>query len=114
MTKLKHKEIAVWRTKLLELQNNLCPLCNTVILPDQSSLDHCHKSGHIRMVLHRSCNGVEGRISRFLRMQPCGDREVFLLNLIEYWKTNAMGVFEMNPIHPTHKIKTKKTRRITK
>lgn len=49
-------------------QNGLCPLCKKEIdlkvMGNKSDyvVDHCHESGLIRAVLHRSCNSSEGKI----------------------------------------------------
>lgn len=54
--------------KLLKQQEGLCPICAKEIditakstAGDGPALDHCHRTGHIRGVLHRSCNGGIGK-----------------------------------------------------
>lgn len=54
--------------KLLKEQGGLCPVCAKPINLTQRStsgdgpaLDHDHRTGHIRGVLHRSCNGGIGK-----------------------------------------------------
>lgn len=54
--------------KLLKEQGGLCPVCAKPINLAQRStsgdgpaLDHDHRTGHIRGVLHRSCNGGIGK-----------------------------------------------------
>jgi hypothetical protein len=62
MTKLKASEIAAYREQLLQQPQGVCGLCGEVIEPGKAVLDHDHKSGHIRGVLHRGCNAMEGVI----------------------------------------------------
>jgi len=54
--------------KLLKEQGGLCLICGKPIeltakstSGDGPALDHSHRTGHIRGVLHRSCNGGIGR-----------------------------------------------------
>lgn len=62
MQKLKNSEIAQLRTQLLNEQQGLCALCLEMIEEGKAVLDHCHKTGQIRAVLHRGCNAFEGNI----------------------------------------------------
>lgn len=54
--------------KLLKEQDGMCLVCAKPIditkkgtVGDGPALDHCHRTGFIRGVLHRSCNGGIGR-----------------------------------------------------
>ena len=60
--------------KLLDKQNNLCPICNSYI-EDKFYVDHDHKTGKIRGLLCNSCNGGLGLFK---------DTPIFLLNAIRY------------------------------
>ena len=57
------------RTFLLKLhkeQGGICPLCNKHIdLTEKGAavMDHCHESGQVRGILHRSCNAAEGKVA---------------------------------------------------
>lgn len=97
--RLKSKEIKKYRAELLREQKSICPLCETPILPGEDTLDHDHGTGHIRRVLHRSCNHAEGRILSWIKRSRGTDPVSFLQNMAEYW----LDDYTRNPIHPTHK-----------
>ena len=94
---------------MLEEQDWVCPLCEEIIDPDEATLDHCYDSGRVRAVLHRSCNGQEGRVKTAAgRMSRGTDPMLWIKNLVKYWETS----WEHNPLHPKHgKPVTKKRRR---
>jgi len=94
---MKHREIADYRNAQLIEQNYICPLCELPIDPKQAALDHCHKTGMIRMVLHNNCNGLEGRLNKWANRSKA-DKKVFMQNVLDYWDIE----FD-NPIHPRHK-----------
>jgi hypothetical protein len=99
--KLKSTEIKSYRLQQLEQQNNLCALCGDVII-DDAVLDHCHKTGLIRQVLHRGCNSMLGKIENNMpRSRMNRDRlRTFALNLMQYIETMHTDI-----THPTHKEK---------
>lgn len=96
--KLKTKEIKAYRAKLLKQQKGMCALCGEPILEGEDTLDHCHDTGNIRKVLHRSCNQSEGRIKSWIKRSRATDSLLFLRNLLLYWESD----YSENPIHPTH------------
>lgn len=99
--KLKHSEIKLYREQTLALQNNLCALCSEPII-DDAVLDHDHRSGHIRAVLHRGCNSMLGKIENSMprsRINPQRLRS-FAENLVDYIMTTHTDI-----IHPRHKEK---------
>lgn len=98
MTKLKHKELADFRTNLWVEQRGICPLCNNAIFLNEAVLDHDHKTGHVRAVLHRGCNQAEGRVKTYAGRVTGGDAVQFLQSVLQYWDSD----FTENPIHPTH------------
>ncbi len=107
---MKYKDIPLLRNKLLEEQNNICLLCKTEIIND-AVLDHNHKTGNIRGVLHRGCNCLLGKIENNLVRNRINENmlEEIMINLINYIGTKR------DEIHPLHtkkkrikkKIKTK-------
>ena len=66
--KLARSAMRAWTFGQIKKQGGLCPLCNKPIdlqvRGNRSDyvVDHCHESGLIRAVLHRSCNSSEGKI----------------------------------------------------
>lgn len=98
MLRIKPSELKKFRTDQWERQNKICPLCSKEILPEESVMDHDHKNGNVRRVLHRSCNMVEGKILSYCKRSKSDDPVDFLQNLIRYWQTD----FSSEPEHPGH------------
>lgn len=104
--KLKGKDVKSTRLSLLEQQGYKCTLCQEPCSEDEAVLDHCHKGGHVRSVLHRGCNAAEGKIMNAMRRYGITNPLTFLEQMIEYQKmhsTNQTGL-----IHPTHKTPEEK------
>lgn len=100
--RLKQSEIQKLRNQFLQKQKHLCPLCNRGIDPDDAVLDHDHVTGRCRMVLHRMCNAVEGRITNWLRRAKVQDD--FLYNVVAYHTIN----WNKHPLHPTYRTAAEK------
>lgn len=108
--KLKSKDVSNIRLKLLEAQGFRCAICNQEILEDQAVLDHNHKDGHVRAVLHRTCNAVEGKIVNAMRRYGIKNPREYLEGLVKYHdfhETNQTGL-----IHPTHRTPEEKAARV--
>jgi hypothetical protein len=104
--KLKGKDVKSTRASLLEKQGYKCTLCQRDCSEDQAVLDHDHKGGHIRSVLHRGCNAAEGKIMNSMRRYGIQNPIEFLENMIRYQQdhaTNRTGL-----IHPLHKTPEEK------
>lgn len=110
MIKLKFTQIKEHRERELQAQNNLCALCGDPIT-DDAVLDHDHKTGLLRQVLHRGCNSMLGKIENNMpRSKITLDRlEVFAGRLIEYIKTQHTLC-----LHPTYKTPEEKKMAIKK
>jgi len=98
--KLKHSEIKPLRESLLIKQGQRCRLCQDLIV-DDAVLDHDHKSGLLRGVLHRGCNSLLGKVENNMARS-----RVDLGRLAEFSK-NLIGYLTADPVsdlrHPTHK-----------
>lgn len=103
--KLKHSEIKPMRERLLLDQQGLCALCCDPILGD-AVLDHDHKTGIIRCVLHRGCNALLGKIENNMARNrvDIGRLSKISNNLITYLVSDA----RTDLLHP--KFKTKEER----
>jgi hypothetical protein len=69
MEKCKLSDLPKIRQELIVKQNGLCPICGkdlTRVATKNLVVDHDHSTGVIRAVLHRGCNGLEGKVLRFL------------------------------------------------
>ena len=112
---MKTTDIKAYREEQLSI-DPICPLCGKEIQRDEATLDHCHVSGLVRRVLHRSCNSSEGRILHWAKRSRATDPVDYLERLLRYWKDD----YAENPIHPTHgkplrrKRKRSKLRRLRK
>jgi hypothetical protein len=100
---LKQKDLADYRAKLYAEQSGMCPLCNKYIPYEKAALDHCHKTGPIRAVLHGNCNSQEGRVKNHAARSGI-QYELFVENLLMYWGL----VHNEHPIHPKHLSKEQK------
>lgn len=108
MKKIKANQVKGIREAAVKRQRYKCPLCKEELKIEDAVLDHCHKSGHIRRALHRSCNAAEGRILHWAGVRSRGDDPIaFLKSLITYWKAD----YTANPIHHTHGRKRRRKRR---
>ena len=93
------------RTRLLQLQGGVCPVCNKRLLPSDAVLDHDHTTGKVRAVLHRNCNQLEAKLRGLLRRFNVQDitYEQLLANLMELW-TGDHHWF----VHPDHMTEYKR------
>jgi hypothetical protein len=100
--KLKQSEIRIWRIRQLGIQDYTCALCGDDCDPEEAVLDHDHKTGLLRQVLHRGCNSMLGKIENAMpRSRVSVERlEAIAGRLIEYIKTQHTEV-----LHPTYKTK---------
>lgn len=96
--RLKPLEVKEYRLKVLKEQRGVCPMCLTNIQSGQDTLDHDHNTGHVRRVLCRNCNQIEGRVLNWVKKAYCTP-EVFLANLALYWSED----YSRNVYHPNHK-----------
>lgn len=110
--KLKGKDIKTTRASLLEKQGFKCTLCQRDCTEDQAVLDHDHKGGHIRSVLHRACNAAEGKIMNSMRRFGIQNPIEFLENMIKYQQVHATN--QTNLIHPTFLTPEEKKEKLAK
>lgn len=111
---------------MLQRQKGICPLClepidlNVQGHKSSYTLDHNHETGEIRAVLHRSCNGAEGKVLSQVGRWGAGKVSYeavipYLERLLAYWKHHQEhGTGLMYPDHKTpeqkHLINLKKRR----
>lgn len=111
MEKMKTKDIPVLKAKILKEQQYQCKLCKLDLRRVDSRnicLDHCHKTGYIRGVLCRNCNGVLGKIENLAtRAKKDLSHVAWLANAVEFLKTHSQAP-QYEHIHPTHKTEAEK------
>lgn len=97
--KLKASEIKPLREQLFREQGGICALCDEAIT-DTPVLDHDHKSGLIRCVLHRGCNALLGKIENNMARNRVniGRLSKISENLISYLTADPATDLR----HPTH------------
>lgn len=107
--RLKYTEVSAYRSKTLQEQNSRCALCNEMILGD-AVLDHDHKTGRVRKVLHRGCNSMLGKVENNMA------RSLMSIDRLDAWAKNLVSYMQAQHtdiIHPTYKerkhAKVKKT-----
>lgn len=101
MSKLKYKELKELRDQLLIENNQICPLCLTVIDPETTNgpvLDHSHTSGKIRNTIHRFCNTFLSKIENNRKRNLIS--EDMLTNILKNYEQYV--VTERDEIHPLH------------
>ena len=115
--KLPRSSMRAWTIGQIKKQGDVCPVCkkpiNLQVMGNKSDyvVDHCHESGLIRAVLHRSCNAAEGKVvnaagrwgaksTKYSEVIP------YLKNLVEY-----LEYHQENPsglLYPDHKTDEQK------
>lgn len=93
----KGKELNAWKA---EHTPSHCPICERsfdLVASSNRTADHDHKTGEIRGVLCRNCNGLEGRVYNIcVRAGSFINNIRWLRNLINYWlltAKNSTGVY---------------------
>lgn len=108
-SKLKQKDVKKVRKEMLEAQDGICPICMTAIETDPV-LDHCHKTGHVRAVLHRQCNALLGKIENYV--QGYGKQHFSDTNVLRYFLNRTVDYMQddytSNPLHYKHQTETDK------
>lgn len=107
--RLKTKQIPGVKQAMLINQNHRCKLCRIDLStkePKDVCLDHDHKTGKIRSVLCRNCNGIEGKVFNLAnRAKRDGTPAWWLKRLLQYYSDHENGP---EVYHPTHKTEEEK------
>jgi len=107
MKRLVASEVAAYRNARLREQGMACLLCGRPLSIQEAVLDHNHRTGHCRGVLHRGCNSMLGKIENardIAGLKSKIDLGIFLGNVLEYMERST-GV-----LHNTHKTEEEKRR----
>lgn len=114
---LKQSEIKILREKILQEQNNICPITNKTIL--NPVLDHEHKkrlggTGLIRSVIDRTTNIFLGKIENNCKRYGISLKELpnILRNIADYLENDYYKCDENHYyIHPSEKEKQQKIKK---
>ena len=105
---MKSTDIKAYREEQLSI-DPICPLCGKEIQRDKAALDHCHRTGMVRRVVHTWCNSVLGRIENWSKRGNWNNVE-FLKNVVAYLEAEHTDI-----VHPTHgKVRKRKKRATVK
>lgn len=124
MTKLTRTELADLRQDLHITQVGLCALCGKPFsTKNPGVVDHDHKTGHVRGLLHRGCNAALGTIENGRARYQLTDPVQFA-RWARRLATYIHADHSENPIYPTHlspeekaekrKVKARKARALKK
>lgn len=105
MRRLKATEVKTYREQQLAKQGGVCPLCLQTIELSEAVLDHDHKRGVCRGVLHRGCNCMVGKIENARVRYKLTDNQSLgnlLSNIINYMSSS------LDVLHPTHRTEEEK------
>ena len=110
--KLPRSSMRAWTIGQIKKQGGVCPVCkksiNMQVMGNKSDyvVDHCHESGLIRAVLHRSCNSAEGKVVN--AAGRWGAKSIkysevipYLKNLVEYLEYHQENPSSL--LYPDHK-----------
>lgn len=96
---------------LLKRQENKCAICKidiSLVATRDLCLDHDHKFGHIRGVLCRNCNAIEGKIRTLcVRGKRTSTPLEYLKRLLEYLEHYKVPGPDA-VYHPQHKTEDEK------
>ena len=106
MRRLKHGEVSGIRSELLLRQGSLCDLCKTRVRTEDAVLDHDHRTGAVRGVLHRGCNSLLGKLEKNAARYGVRDIGVFANGVASYLRRHLTNVTGL--LHPTHKTEDEK------
>ena len=100
--RLKHTELRDYRVRQLGIQDYACALCGDDCDPEEAVLDHDHRTGLIRGVLHRGCNSMLGKIENNMPRS-----RIDLARLIKFAENLHRYITDTHTelTHPRHKNK---------
>jgi hypothetical protein len=101
MEKLKQADLIAFRMKVWSEQGQRCAITGQKLAFADAVMDHDHKTGECRGVLHRGVNSMLGKIENHRKIaQLTGDADLhrFLIGVVKYLSQARLGVR-----YPTHR-----------
>lgn len=104
--KLPQSKVKAFREAMLQEQGGVCALTHYPLHPSDAVLDHCHKTGLIRGVIHRGANSLLGKVENNAPRYGVTQPMMYALgrNLEAYINRD----FTANPTHYTFKSEDEK------
>jgi hypothetical protein len=110
--RLTARQLTEWREATWLAQDKRCALTGYTISASEAVADHCHKTGHLRGVLHAGVNSLLGKIENALprfgvslpRLHAMAPR------IAEYRSAD----YSANPLYPTDRTPEEKEARANK
>lgn len=107
------------RAMLWRRQGGKCPLCELRIdlsvtgKGSDYAMDHCHETGEVRALLHRSCNSMEGKVKEAIgswgsKSHKYEDVRRVARNLVQYWDECESGKRSTGMMYYLHKTPEQK------
>lgn len=94
--KMKQSDIPEIRKMLIAKQNGVCPICGkdlTRVATANLAVDHDHTTGVVRALMHKGCNGLEGKVLRFLTTWGKAKTKLEVIGtlkrLISFWELHS-------------------------
>lgn len=95
--RIRPTDLKQWRR---DNKPDFCPLLGVRLSQEDAVVDHDHKTGHVRGVVHRQANALMGKIEnyylRFMAKMDVGDLRVVLNRIVEWIEDD----YEHMPLHP--------------
>lgn len=107
--KLKSTQLAAYRKEAAAAQGHKCQLCGKPFgskAPYDPVLDHDHKTGAVRGVIHRGCNSLYGKVENNAPRFGVHDLASFTNGCAQYQRRHMTNVTGL--IHPLHKTAEEK------
>jgi len=111
--RIKASELSAVKKELLKKQKFKCPICAGSLIGANTVVDHDHETGIIRAVLHRGCNGAEGKLKRLMILWgKCSPSTIAdgLKRMIAYWELHKTAQTE----YIYHTFRTEAEKKVAK
>ena len=104
--KLPASKVKAYREAMLTEQGGVCALTHYPLAAGDAVLDHCHKTGHIRGVIHRGVNSLLGKLENNAPRYGVSTPMMMAMgaNLRDYLGQDHT----VNPLHYTHRTEDEK------
>lgn len=104
--RLKTTQVKPVRETMWREQGKVCALSRYPLALEDAVLDHCHKTGHVRGVLHRGVNALLGKLENNHKRYGVTQGQMVMMGKgLESYLTKDYSAM---PLHPTYKTEDEK------